>query len=233
MDGFDFSELSDDQLIGFIRVLLRECVERGGAVQAAAQAAGLDEAEKAQVAREAAEREAAKMRAQERERVAREAVEAVRRQRETQERAAQATVAAAKRAEQEAGAERARREAVEAGRIAAQKMRLREEKEKDWLRRAAATLGLSPGAVYLLLVDTNYGRRVLINATDQDRYSRNHIVDWHVGSSKITTKQAHVGRKAALIAFCAEFAATFPADDVYLDARTYDFSMEVEPCQTS
>lgn len=37
MDALDFTALSDDQLVGLIRAALRECVARGGAVQAAAR----------------------------------------------------------------------------------------------------------------------------------------------------------------------------------------------------
>lgn len=229
MDPLDFSHLTDDQLVGLLRAILRECVERGGGVRAAAESAGLDEAERMNIAREAAEREAAKLRAQERERVAREAAAAVRRQHDEQEAAAQ-TAANRHRQNQEAEAEEARRAAsVETGRIAAQKLRVREQQEMNWVRRAAAILEVGPETIDLLLVDTNYGRRVLINETKQSRWTRDHLADWHIGSSKIKTIRAHVGCKADLIAFCAEFAAIYPHGELYLEGCDYTFSEE-EKC---
>jgi hypothetical protein len=74
----DFSTLTDDQLVGLIREALQEVVRRGPAVEAAARAAGLDEAEKAKVAAAAAQAEARRLRDEEARRVAEEAAAKVR-----------------------------------------------------------------------------------------------------------------------------------------------------------
>jgi hypothetical protein len=79
MSILDFSPLADDQLVELIRAALQEAVRRGSAVEAAARDAGLEEAEKARIARAAAEREAERLRQEEAARVAREAAEKVRR----------------------------------------------------------------------------------------------------------------------------------------------------------
>lgn len=68
----DFSELSDDQLVGLIRAACAEAVRRGTAVESAARDAYLSEAERAQVARVAAEETAERLRRQEAERIAKE-----------------------------------------------------------------------------------------------------------------------------------------------------------------
>jgi hypothetical protein len=66
----DFSILTDDQLVTLIRSALQEAVRRSPATAAAAQAATLDEAEKARIARVAAERAAAEVREAEERRLA-------------------------------------------------------------------------------------------------------------------------------------------------------------------
>lgn len=76
----DFSILTNDQLVELIRAACAEAGSRGNAVEAAARAAMLSEAEKVQIAREAAEREAEKLRQAEAARIARDAAEQVRRQ---------------------------------------------------------------------------------------------------------------------------------------------------------
>ena len=58
----DFTPLTDDQLVELIRAACSEAVKRGAACAAAAQGAYLGEAEKAQIARDAAAREAEKLR---------------------------------------------------------------------------------------------------------------------------------------------------------------------------
>lgn len=215
----DFSTLTGDQMVGLLRSVLRECVQRGAAVQAAAQAAWIDESEAAQIATEAATREAAKLRAQARERIAREAAEGVRAEvaaKETQAQAARNTERLKREAEQ---AEATRRGAEQAGRIAAEKARIQEEREKAWLRRAGALVSRDPAAICLLCLRTDYGVRVLINPST-DRYDREHLVDWHVKTNKITTIRELIGRKLELTAFCAEFNADSP-NAVYLLGSSY------------
>jgi hypothetical protein len=80
----DFTSLTDDQLVELVRAVVAECAARGTAVAAAAQAAMLSEAEKAQIAREASACEADRLRQAEAQRVARDAAGKVRRQVETQ-----------------------------------------------------------------------------------------------------------------------------------------------------
>jgi hypothetical protein len=83
MTTLDFSSLTDDQLVDLIRAALQEAVARGGAVEAAVRAAGLDEAEKARIAKDAAEQAARQIREEEAARIAREAAERTRREAES------------------------------------------------------------------------------------------------------------------------------------------------------
>jgi hypothetical protein len=78
----DYSKLSDDQLVELVRSLCYEAARRGWAVQQAAQAAMLGEAEKARIAAEAAVREAERLREAEAARIAEEAAAKVRREAE-------------------------------------------------------------------------------------------------------------------------------------------------------
>lgn len=77
--GLDLSDLTDDQLVELARHVAAEIGRRSQDVEAAAMGATLDEREKIQIARKAAEAEAARLRQAERERVAAEAAESVRR----------------------------------------------------------------------------------------------------------------------------------------------------------
>jgi hypothetical protein len=187
----DFSELSDDQLVGLVRAALQECVRRNPAVTAAVKAAVLDEAEKAKIAIEAGNREAARLRALERERVAKEAAEAVKKQAE-----AQAAIGREARIAREV-AEATAKAAEEAG------------YEADVLARAAAILGRNTISVIVTPNDPAYGAgtRVLINP-GRARYEREHLVDY-VGAptNRIKTAREFTGKKAELIPFCAELAA--------------------------
>lgn len=76
----DFSKLTDDQLVELVRNLCFEAAQRGWAVQQAAQAAMLSEAEKARIAAAAAAREAERLREAEAQRIADEAAAKVRRE---------------------------------------------------------------------------------------------------------------------------------------------------------
>jgi hypothetical protein len=83
-DILDLSELTDDKLIEMARAVAAEVRRRGAHVEAAASAAVLGEAEKAQIAAEAATREARRLAEEEARRVAVEAAERVRREAEYQ-----------------------------------------------------------------------------------------------------------------------------------------------------
>lgn len=76
--GLDFSILTDDQLVSLIRLACQEAGRRSALCQAAAEAAMLDEAERARIAREAAAKEASRIRAEQAARVAESAARAVR-----------------------------------------------------------------------------------------------------------------------------------------------------------
>lgn len=208
MDEMDFSELTPDQIAALIRGLCREAVRRGADVEAAAQAAVLEEAEAARIRKEAAEREAAKLRAQERERIAREAAEEVRRARE--------------REMAEIERQRVEREAQEALRRA----QARERRERDILRRAAELVDRAPSEISVLVVVDYRGRhRVLINP-GADRYERDHLVDYHHGRAEIATKRDLVSRKPELIKYCAGLAAQYKT--LHLAGANYDWSNENE-----
>ena len=206
MEGLDFSQLSDDQMLGLIRAALREVVARGPAMEAAARDAVLDEAERDEIRRRSAEREAAILRARERERVAAEAAEAVRAAHAAQESEALRHANSKKAA---AAARSARRQANRADAAA-----------RQWLNRAAALVDQPAGAISLLLVDTAYGRRVLINK-GPNRYERKHLADWCIASGAISTSRDLLRRKADLAAFAAEFASYHPAGMMTLIGETY------------
>jgi hypothetical protein len=190
MTGLDFTALTDDQLIELIRAALAEAGARGQATVAAAQETWIDEAEKVKIAREAADREAAKFRALERERIAREAAEKVKRDHES--RNGQAAKDAARKAALDAAAE----------------ARAKESERRQWLIRAASLVDCDPRGICLLYVSTNYGWRVLINK-GCNRYSREHLVDWRAKTGEIKTVRKLIGRKPQLIELCAELRATY------------------------
>ena len=194
MDNLDFSALTDDQLVGLLRAILQEAIRRSPAVVAAVRAASLDEQEKIQIAKESADREAAKIRASERERIAKEAAEAVRKQA-----AAQAAI------DQNA---RIAKEAAEAVAKAAEA----DATKRAILAEAAALVGSpSPGEISVIVLPNGEryggGTRVLINQ-GSDRYERDHLVDY-CGPTKIKTHRELVGKKPAMIEFCARLAATY------------------------
>lgn len=225
MEGLDFTELTDDQLIGLLRAVLRECVARGGAVGAAAHAAGLDEAERARIAEEAAEREAAKLRAQERERIAKEAAEEVRLRRQAQEAAARAAQAEGRRKEEEEAArlkaEALKREAAEAVAKAEQ----RDRERMGWLRRFAALVGREPGEIHILRYQSRYGWRVIVNE-GSDRYASDHLVDYYPETATIKTRRALVPKKKNLLTLCAEFWALNPAVQTSYFGSEYSWEEE-------
>lgn len=78
MNGIDFSELSDDQLVGLIRAACAEAVCRGAGVASAARDAYVTEVDRARVVREATSQEAERLRKLEEERIAADAAAAVR-----------------------------------------------------------------------------------------------------------------------------------------------------------
>ena len=214
--NLDFSSLTDDQLVELLRATLNECVQRNPAVQAAAQSAIIDEKEKAEIAKQAAEQEAAKLRAQERERIAKEAAERVRRENEERDRVQQA-----KRKEQEVA------KAAENAAKAASEALEKDEREKEWLRRAGQLVGVDPWNVTISYFQSSYGVRVVINLGEESRFDRDHLVDWNAKTNKIKAKRQLIGKKPELIRFCVEFRefhrpnfAAIQAIDYHWEERT-------------
>lgn len=205
----DFSELSDDQLIGLVRAALQECARRNPAVANAARAATLDEAEKAKVYTAAADREAAKLRAAERERVAKEAAEAVQRQT-----AAQQAIDREARIAKKAADALAEAEAQEA-------------KFRAMLFAAAALVGKQPAEISICVLanDARYGggKRVLINP-GASRYERAHLVDY-CGPTSIKTCHELIGKKKELIPFCADLSARW--NQLHVSGADYTWEKEV------
>jgi hypothetical protein len=76
----------------------------------------------------------------------------------------------------------------------------------DWLRRAATLVDREPAEISLLLLNTQYGRRVLINEGCKE-FQREHLSDWNAGSGTIKTTRELLKRKPDLAAFSAEFEA--------------------------
>lgn len=186
MEGLDFSALSDDQLLGLVRAALREIVQRSPALSEAARSAMLDEHERATIAAHATDREAARLRALERARVATEAAARVRAEHEAAERAVSDARAAAAGDEARTKAEHA------------------QDATKVWLRRAAALVDRKPADITLLLLNTRYGRRVLIDS-GADTFTSDHLSDWTAGTGAISTIKALLKRKPDLAALSAEF----------------------------
>lgn len=86
----DFTPLSDDQLIDLIRSACQEAARRGNETRFAAESVALDEATKAKIAREAAEKAAADLHKDEARRIAESAAAKVKADAERAERDAQA-----------------------------------------------------------------------------------------------------------------------------------------------
>lgn len=204
MDGLDFSALTDDQLVELARACCLEAVRRSPATRMAMEAMMLDEAERVRIARTAGEQEAAAIRAAERERVAREAAAAVRAAEE------QRTGAARREA--------AQREGEAAVRIAAE----RAAASMSWLRRAGAIVGRHPQAIQLSLLDTPYGRRVLVDP-GAEKFERDHLADYTVATKTLKTKRDLLPKRAELIALAAEFAALHPTQRVRLVGADYQW----------
>lgn len=212
MDNLDLSSLSDDQVLGLIRAALQEAVRRHPAMEAAARSAVLDEAEKAKIQRDAADREASISRARERERVAAEAAAAVRAEQARQNAGADArreqAIAEARAAEARAKAEAAAQVAkVKAAADVAEAER-RAEAARVILLRAANLVDLPPWSVTVRI----YDKQVFINQ-GSDKYDREHLVT--LRGLTITTKRGLIAKKPALLEFCAELRA------LYTDATFY------------
>jgi len=181
----DLTGLSDDQLIGLLKAGLYEARRRNPGVYAAAEGAMLEETEKVQIQNAAAERESAKLRALERERVAREAEEQVRAEFE---------------ANQCEAHRKTQREAVDK---AARKMAEKDACEKGWLTRAAELTERKPENISIVVANTSYGRRVMIN-DGNDRYARTHIVDYYPEKETIKIERGLTSKKIELTVLCAE-----------------------------
>lgn len=85
----DFSQITDDQLVDLIRAACSEAARRGAEAALAAEAAVLDEAEKARIARAAIERERGRFAREEAEQLAREVLAREKAQKEAEARKAQ------------------------------------------------------------------------------------------------------------------------------------------------
>jgi hypothetical protein len=183
----------------------------------AAQAVTLDQTEKAQIAKAAAEQQAAIERAKERERIAKEAREAVARE-------------AARQQEADRTAAAARQSAVAAEQAAAAvaEAEAKLERDRSWLIRAAELVGRKPGSISLVYLKTGYGVRVLINP-NCDQYNRDHLSDYNADKNEIKTKRDLVPKKKDLIAFSVEFRAAYrSAGKAVLLGNEYEFP-EVTP----
>lgn len=189
MGDLDLSDLTDDQLVGLLRAVAEEARRRNSAVAAAVNDAYLDETEKTRIAKEAAEREAAKLRAAERERVAKAAADEVRRKAEAQ----QATDARRRREEKE--------------REEAEKIRAKQERRKALIREAAALCGTQPEETRVSVWLGHSGRkRIYIDRLASDEAQN--LVIYYAGTGdrkpqgSIYTVKDLVGRKAELVDYC-------------------------------
>ncbi|MBJ7223592.1 MULTISPECIES: hypothetical protein [unclassified Brenneria] len=206
MDGLDFSDVTDDQLVELARACCLEALRRSPASAQAMRDMMLSEAEKARIAREASEAEIRAARARERERIAREAAAQTRYEEERRTASQRAASAA---------------QAAERARILAAEQRHR---DMTLLRQAAAMVNKRPGDISILHCHTASGMRLMINP-GWYRYARNHLVDYHIRTAAIRTVQALVKRKQELIDFCAAAAAVLPPDS-FLSGSEYRWHKE-------
>ncbi|USR37575.1 hypothetical protein L1F06_012795 [Ectopseudomonas hydrolytica] len=193
MDGLDFSDISDDQLVELARACCLESLRRSPAAAQAMRDMMLSEAEKARIAREASEAEIRAARARETERIARDAAAQARYEEERRTAAHRAASAV---------------QASERARILAE-----EQKQRDMalLRQAATMVGKSPADISILHCYSRGSMRLIINPGSY-RYTRNHLVDYRVKTADIRTVQALVNRKQDFVTFCAAAAAVLPTD---------------------
>ena len=129
-------------------------------------------------------------------------------------RAAELEAAAARDAERKRIAEDARRAVRDATSAAATTAKLDrarriQEAQRRWIARAAALVDQPPGEITVCRALTAYGDRVLINLGD--RYARDHLVDYNVGTAAIKTSRALIARKTELTAYCIGFCAEYGA----------------------
>ena len=202
----DLSHLTDDQLVELARLCCQEAVRRGDHTGAAMHAMMIDEAERARIARTAAENEAAAIRARERARIAEEAAARVRAE------DAARNAAARQKAAQEAAA-RAAAEAVR-----------RADNERRWLRVFAELVGRKPSEISIVLADTRYGRRVMINE-GSNRYSSDHLADHNLGTGSTKTTRELVKRKPEIAGQAAAIGAMHPRGDLFLSGESHDWGV--------
>jgi hypothetical protein len=205
VDNLDFSELTDDQVIGLIRAALQEAVRRHPALEAAAKAAVIEEGEKAKIIQAEIEKQASILRAKERERIAKEAAARVHAAHEAQNGEAQRRQ------------EEVTREAEAAARIAkakadVEKTQRLEAIRRGYLSRAAALVDLSPHQVTLVVYRTS----VYINK-GSDQYSRDHLAEYR--GSTLSTRRDLISRKPAILELLAELRATY--DDFAIVGSEY------------
>lgn len=174
----DLSALTDDQLVELMRLALAEAARRTPAVQAAMDAARLDAEEATRIAQEAADREAAILRAEARAKAAKDAARAVREAEATRNAEAEATRNANKAAQREA-------------------------RERDLLQRAADLLGMHPAEISMYMIPGREKQRIVINEGN-DRYDRDHLVDWPRGSATCKMPRAHQKNRVAMVALLTE-----------------------------
>lgn len=177
---------------------MRDATDLHPALQEALSAALLEQEDQDRVIRAASESEAARLRALERSRLAEEAARKIREDKAALEREIQA-------ARNSEAAERARQAEVR-----------RQAEQRDWLRRAAELVELPPSDITVLLVDTYYGRRVLIDPGNDTTRTTNHLSDWLVGGGRLRTVQRLIRRKPDLAAYSAELAEAYRGKTVRL-----------------
>jgi hypothetical protein len=205
MDTLDLSVLTDDQIITLMRAAMREAAGRMPACQSAMREAMLDEAERARVAAAATEAEMAAIRARERQRIAEEAAAAVRAQHAEREAAI-----ARQRQTAAADAARARQQQIDA-------------RTRAWLIKASALVDHPAADLSIVIADTRYGRRAMINRGD-NRYTKDHLADFSLADGTIRTKPALVKRKADLAAFFGELTASNPSGTYHLCGSRCDWT---------
>lgn len=200
----DFSHLTDDQLVELARLCCLEAVRRGDHISAAMRSMMIDEAERARIARAAAENEAAAIRARERERIAKDAAEQVRAEDEARNRSAR------------------QKRAAEAATVAAARAERTAEAERTWIRRFAAVVERRPGEISVLLSDTRYGRRVIVNL-GCDRYTPDHLADHNLETGATKSTRELVKRKPVIAAEAAAMGAMNPKGTLFLCGANHDW----------
>jgi hypothetical protein len=92
------------------------------------------------------------------------------------------------------------------------------ESQRGWLRRLGELIGHEPADLILIRANTQYGWRVLVNEGN-DRYAREHLVDYRPAEGVLKLGRELVGKKKELLSFCIDFWALNPSAETFYSGK--------------